>query len=350
VDTTNGRVMVIVATAKPGATSSLLAYDGRFRLHQQATAPYQTNLTLAKLSGCTGSTAAASRPAVAAAQMNMPSKSKPPAKPKPTPPVNLWAHDTGGKWSTVTGQVATSVSGTRWLTEETCTGTLVRVTQGSVQVRNLITGLTVTLHAGQHYDSTAVAQAPQPGPAQPASGPGGSTTVIADGALLTSSGDGFGSVTAAFPADTTFDQLTLLSATFTMEQGTAADGSPRFQVDVSRPRDENRSDELGLYVSFATQQSSACPAGKPQAAANIVGSPTAAWHILGGTYDPDTPYTYAVIRAMFADYQLLDAQITLDGGYSQASGEQQMLLQNWRINSVVRFPEPVPAGGAPCAS
>jgi hypothetical protein len=43
------------------------------------------------------------------------------------------------------------VQGTRWLTADTCTTSLVRVTQGTVAVHDLVRQRTVTLHAGQTY-------------------------------------------------------------------------------------------------------------------------------------------------------------------------------------------------------
>ena len=41
--------------------------------------------------------------------------------------------------------------GTRWLTKDTCAGTLTRVTQGAVDVRDKHTRRTVTVRAGHAY-------------------------------------------------------------------------------------------------------------------------------------------------------------------------------------------------------
>jgi hypothetical protein len=43
------------------------------------------------------------------------------------------------------------VRGTRWLTEDWCAGTVTRVTQGAVSVRDLGQRRTVVVHRGQRY-------------------------------------------------------------------------------------------------------------------------------------------------------------------------------------------------------
>jgi hypothetical protein len=47
------------------------------------------------------------------------------------------------------------VRGTRWLTQDTCDGTLTVVVEGVVLVRDLTTGETVTIRAGQRYFANA---------------------------------------------------------------------------------------------------------------------------------------------------------------------------------------------------
>jgi hypothetical protein len=46
--------------------------------------------------------------------------------------------------------------------------------------------------------------------------------------------------------------------------------------------------------------------------------------------------TYSQVKAQFGDYQLLDAQIAVDGGWSQG-GTQQVSITNWEINGTVFF-------------
>jgi ferric-dicitrate binding protein FerR (iron transport regulator) len=43
------------------------------------------------------------------------------------------------------------VLGTKWLTQDTCAGTLIRVAEGHVRVRDLVRHTTIVLHAPQSY-------------------------------------------------------------------------------------------------------------------------------------------------------------------------------------------------------
>jgi hypothetical protein len=43
------------------------------------------------------------------------------------------------------------VRGTRWLTEDRCRGTLTKVTEGAVEVRERRTGRTVLVEAGERH-------------------------------------------------------------------------------------------------------------------------------------------------------------------------------------------------------
>ena len=47
------------------------------------------------------------------------------------------------------------VRGTRWLTEDRCDGTLIRVTSGSVAVKDLVTHKTVVVKRGKRYLAAA---------------------------------------------------------------------------------------------------------------------------------------------------------------------------------------------------
>jgi hypothetical protein len=63
----------------------------------------------------------------------------------------LWAKDRGGRFRTRGRTSVASVRGTRWLTKETCAGTLTRVTEGAVAVRDLRRKRTVLVRAGHSY-------------------------------------------------------------------------------------------------------------------------------------------------------------------------------------------------------
>src|SRR5205085_1351497 len=63
----------------------------------------------------------------------------------------LWGRDHGGRFSTRGANSVATVRGTRWMTQERCAGTLTRVTEGAVAVRDLRRHKTVVVRAG-HTD------------------------------------------------------------------------------------------------------------------------------------------------------------------------------------------------------
>jgi hypothetical protein len=62
----------------------------------------------------------------------------------------LWG-DGKGKFRTKGRYASATVRGTKWLVSETCTATTVRVTQGSVSVRDAVRKRTVVVRAGKRY-------------------------------------------------------------------------------------------------------------------------------------------------------------------------------------------------------
>jgi hypothetical protein len=67
------------------------------------------------------------------------------------PPRSLWGHDRHGKFRTRASNSVITVRGTTWFVSDRCDGTLTRVTSGRVSVRDLRTGRTVVLRAGQRH-------------------------------------------------------------------------------------------------------------------------------------------------------------------------------------------------------
>ena len=62
----------------------------------------------------------------------------------------LWG-DGKGKFRTRGQYSAATVRGTKWLVQDSCAGTLTRVTQGVVSVRDQVKKKTLTLRAGKRY-------------------------------------------------------------------------------------------------------------------------------------------------------------------------------------------------------
>ena len=63
----------------------------------------------------------------------------------------LWGRDNGGRFRTHGRHSHATVRGTRWLTEDRCSGTFTRVTNGAVVVRDLTRRRNVVVRAGHSY-------------------------------------------------------------------------------------------------------------------------------------------------------------------------------------------------------
>ena len=125
VDTKRG-VVELTTISKSGKRETARFFDGIFRITQTATT---TDLTLTEpLAPCKRAGARSSA-----------------AKPKSR---RLWG-DGKGKFRTKGSYSAATVRGTKWLTQDTCAGTLTRVTQGIVAVRHR--NKTIILRAGKRY-------------------------------------------------------------------------------------------------------------------------------------------------------------------------------------------------------
>ena len=128
VDTSRGRVRLISAVDREGATQSAEFYRGRFRVSQSKQRGGLTQLRL------TGPVAACGTSARASARRLR----------------RVWG-DARGRFRTRGLHGAASVRGTRWLTEDRCDGTYVRVVEGEVAVRDFARGRTVRVTAGHSY-------------------------------------------------------------------------------------------------------------------------------------------------------------------------------------------------------
>jgi hypothetical protein len=60
----------------------------------------------------------------------------------------LWGSDRSGRFRTRGRNSVATVRGTRWLTEDRCEGTLTRVVEGAVEVRDTRRGTTRLVRAG----------------------------------------------------------------------------------------------------------------------------------------------------------------------------------------------------------
>jgi hypothetical protein len=131
VDTTDGEVLLTSIAKKGGKPQTAKFFDGVFKVTQSKST---TELTLNEpLASCkpTGKASAAA------------AKKKPKTR-------KLWG-DGSGAFSTSGQYSAATVRGTRWLVQDTCAGTLTKVSRGVVSVRDNVKRKTIILKAGKSY-------------------------------------------------------------------------------------------------------------------------------------------------------------------------------------------------------
>jgi hypothetical protein len=130
VDVSEGSVRLVTAASRAGRAQAARFSDGAFRIGQRRQDRGQTSLRLTGATGPCGEKAATSR------------KRK----------VNrrLWG-DGHGRFRVRGRNAAATVRGTRWLVEDRCAGTLVKVARGKVEVRDHVRRRTVVVVRGNHY-------------------------------------------------------------------------------------------------------------------------------------------------------------------------------------------------------
>lgn len=136
VDAAHGRVSVTTA-ALHGGTQTMVFYQGEFKLTQRRDGLVISTLRGGSFSACTTQQVNGRRARSSAAHGKRPVR-------------KLWAEG-HGSYSTKGNYATGAVLGTRWLTEDLCAGTLIRVLTDRVAVINLVTHKHVTVEAGHSY-------------------------------------------------------------------------------------------------------------------------------------------------------------------------------------------------------
>lgn len=132
IDTTHGTLKVVLAK-KGGGTITARFYSGKFVIRQIRDGHGVAKLAGGGLSSC--SARAAQRTASIARRHRT---------------RRLWGKASGG-FRTVGRYASATERGTKWLTEDTCSGTRIRVTRGAVAVRDFRRHRTVIVHGGHSY-------------------------------------------------------------------------------------------------------------------------------------------------------------------------------------------------------
>jgi len=140
VDARRGTLTLKTALDASGRVQTAKVRGAVFEVRQSATGNGTTDLVLR------GGRPASCAPAGSSAAGRVAAVSTKKAKPGA-----LWARDSNGRFRTRGRNSVATVRGTRWSTRETCAGTVTRVMQGAVDVRDLRTGRIVSVRAGHAY-------------------------------------------------------------------------------------------------------------------------------------------------------------------------------------------------------
>jgi hypothetical protein len=130
-DVTRGRVRLTSAAGNRRTQTSVF-YQGRAVVRQPRVRTPFTNLQLSGPLSCP-------RRSAAGADATPPPRTR-----------RLWGNGKG-RFRTLGRYAGATVRGTIWLTEDRCDGTLIRVQQGRVDVRDNVRNRTIRLRAGQSY-------------------------------------------------------------------------------------------------------------------------------------------------------------------------------------------------------
>jgi hypothetical protein len=143
-DARHGRVELETAVSG-GRTQTATFWGAIFEVRQARAGRGMTDIVVrgGRPAGCRARAAARGRVASLALESGRPG-----AK---APTTGLWAKDRNGRYRTRGRNSVATVRGTRWLTKETCAGTLTRVTEGVVGVRDGRRHKTVVVRAGHSH-------------------------------------------------------------------------------------------------------------------------------------------------------------------------------------------------------
>jgi hypothetical protein len=143
VDARRGRIRLTTALDEAGEFQTGRFWGSRFQIRQSASGNGMTSLALrgGDFGRC---------PARAGALAHTS------AVPRENPTTRrvvrrLWARDRGGRFRTYGNNSVATARGTAWVTTDRCDGTVTRVREGAVAIKNRRTGRTVIVRAGRSY-------------------------------------------------------------------------------------------------------------------------------------------------------------------------------------------------------
>jgi hypothetical protein len=142
IDATGGRVELASALDRAGVSQNGSFWGARFRVLQSRTGTGMTTLELrgGDFRACRRGARAASRPIAVASRRRHHRVVR-----------SLWGRDSHGRFRTHGANSVATARGTAWLTRDRCDGTVTRVREGAVAVRDLNRHRTTLVRAGHAY-------------------------------------------------------------------------------------------------------------------------------------------------------------------------------------------------------
>ena len=138
VDARNG-TLALTAALSGGAVQEGTFWGARFKVRQSAEGDGRTDLHLRGGFGACRRTAGGARTVASVART------------EPKRVRRLWGKDRGGRFRTHGRDSVATVRGTTWSVTDRCDGTVTKVAEGAVDVRNRRTGRVVRVEAGERH-------------------------------------------------------------------------------------------------------------------------------------------------------------------------------------------------------
>lgn len=151
VQATRGVTKLTTASNSRGGQQTALFYGGRFIIRQRRAPAPVTELVLTggRFELCPKPVPRGTRVRSAASGLRVQAAARRRKRSRRTVR-QLWG-DGQGRFRTKGHDASAGVRGTKWLTEDRCDGTLIRVRRGSVTVRDFVANRTVIVRAGRSY-------------------------------------------------------------------------------------------------------------------------------------------------------------------------------------------------------
>lgn len=147
--------------------------------------------------------------------------------------------------------------------------------------------------------------------------------------LVSSTTDPYGAVRFDVASGTTVSDLSTLSTDFNVTDDNCGGGSPRFQLAVDTDDDGVSDGNVFVYLGDVPNFND-CAANTWVSSGELIGSDDARFDLsqFGGAFYS----TYDDLVALLGDDEIVRVTLVADGGWTQADGEQTILVDNVSVD------------------